>query len=87
MNIKKTIITFVLTFAMVLSLMPTLSVQAATTDFKIISDTEVTVKQAKNWAKSKGATETFINLADLYYEYSSDCGDVNPAIAYVQAAK
>ena len=87
MNIKKTIITFVLTFAMVLSLMPTLSIQAATTDFKIISDTEVTVTQAKKWAKSKGATETFISLADLYYKYSSDSGDVNPAIAYVQAAK
>ena len=87
MNIKKKLITFVLTFAMVLSLVPTLSVQAATTDFKIISDSEVTVKQAKKWAKSKGATETFIGLADLYFKYSSDCGDVNPAIAYVQAAK
>jgi len=72
---------------MVLSLVPTLKVQASITDFKIISDTEVTAKQAKKWAKSKGATETFINIADLYYEYSSDCGDVNPAIAYVQAAK
>ena len=72
---------------MVLSLVPTLSVQAATTDFKIISDSEVTAKQAKKWAKSKGATETFQDLADLYFKYSSDCGDVNPAIAYVQAAK
>lgn len=87
MNIKKKIITFVVTFAMVLSLVPTLSVQAATTDFKIISDSEVTAKQAKKWAKSKGATETFQDLAELYFEYSSDCGDVNPAIAYVQAAK
>ena len=87
MNIKKKLITFVLTFAMVLSLVPTLSVQAATTDFKIISDSKVTVKDAKKWAKSKGATDTFIGLADLYFKYSSDCGDVNPAIAYVQAAK
>lgn len=87
MNIKKKLITFVLTFAMVLSLVPTLSVQAATTDFKIISDSEVTVTEAKKWAKSKGATDTFIGLADLYFKYSSDCGDVNPAIAYVQAAK
>ena len=87
MNIKKKIITLVLTFAMVLSLVPTLSVQAATTDFKIISDSEVTAKQAAKWAKSKGATETFQDLAELYFEYSSDCGDVNPAIAYVQAAK
>jgi len=87
LNIKKKLITFVLAFAMVLSLIPTLSVQAATTDFKIISDSEVTAKQAKKWAKSKGATETFIEIADLYFEYSSECGDVNPAIAYVQAAK
>jgi len=87
LNIKKKIITFVLTFAMVLSLVPTLSVQAATTDFNIISDSKVTAQQAKNWAKSKGATDTFIGLADLYFKYSSNCGDVNPAIAYVQAAK
>ena len=87
MNIKKKLITFILTFSMVLSLVPTLSVQAATTDFKIISDSEVTVEQAKNWAKSKGATQTFINLADLYFKYSSECGGVNPAIAYVQASK
>lgn len=87
MNIKKKLITFVLAFAMVLSFIPTLSVQAATTDFKIISDSKVTAKQAKKWAKSKGATDTFADLADLYFEYSSDHGDVNPAIAYVQAAK
>jgi len=87
LNIKKKIITFVLTFAIGLSLVPTLSVQAATTDFKIISDSGVTAKQAKQWAKSKGATETFQNLADLYFKYSSNCGNVNPAIAYVQAAK
>src|SRR5471030_375700 len=72
---------------MVLSLVPTLSVQAATTDFNIISDSKVTVNQAKKWAESKGATDTFTGLADLYFKYSSDCGDVNPAIAYVQAAK
>lgn len=87
MNIKRKLITFVLSFAMLLSFIPTLSVQAATTDFKIISDTEVTAKQTKAWAKSKGATQTFINLVDLYYKYAPDHGDVNPAIAYVQAAK
>ena len=87
MNIKEKIIIFVLTFAMVLSFVPTISAQAATTDFKIISDSEVTEKQAIKWAKSKGATETFQDLAKLYFDYSSECGDVNPAIAYVQAAK
>jgi N-acetylmuramoyl-L-alanine amidase len=87
LNIKKKLTTFVLAFAMVLSLIPTLSVQAATTDFKIISDSKVTVNQAKNWAKSKGATDTFVGLADLYFKYAPQHGGVNPAIAYVQAAK
>ena len=87
MNIKKRFITFIVTFAMIISLVPIINVQAATTDFKIISSTEVTAAQAKKWAKSKGATDTFSNLAALYWKYSEDCGDVNPAIAYVQAAK
>ncbi|WP_459479376.1 N-acetylmuramoyl-L-alanine amidase [Clostridium saccharoperbutylacetonicum] len=87
MKIKRKLITFVLAFAMVLSFIPTLSVKAATTDFKIISDTKVTAKEAEEWAESKGATETFVGLADLYFKYAPDHGDVNPAIAYVQAAK
>ena len=87
MNIKKKFTTFALAFAMVLSFIPTLNVQAATTDFKIISNSEVTAKQAEKWAKSKGATEAFVNLSDLYFKYYKDHGKVNPAIAYVQAAK
>lgn len=55
-------------------------------DVNIISDTEVTASQAKAWAESKGATDTFIALADLYWKYSSSCGNVNPAVAYAQAA-
>ena len=84
---KRKIFSFLLSLAMVLSLIPTVNVQAATKDIKIISDTDVTAKEAKKWAKSKGATETFIDLADLYFDYSEDHGNVNPAIAYVQAAK
>ena len=87
MKIKNKLFIFVLTFAMILSLIPTVNVHAATKDVKIISDTEVTAKEARKWAKSKGATETFIDLADLYFDYSEDHGNVNPAIAYVQAAK
>ena len=73
--------------AVMLSLIPTVNVQAATNDIKIISDTDVTAKEARKWAKSKGATETFIDLADFYFDYSEDHGNVNPAIAYIQAAK
>ena len=56
-------------------------------DYKILSECEVTVKQAKAWAEEKDATDTFVNLADLYWKHSDECGEVNPAIAYVQAAK
>lgn len=87
MNTKKRLITFIIAFVMIVSLIPIKNVQAATTDFKIISTTEVTAVQAKKWAKSKGATDTFANLAELYWKYAEDCGGVNPAIAYVQAAK
>ena len=87
MNIKKKLIIFVISFAMILSIFPKVYVQAATTDNKIISKTEVTANQAKAWAKSKGATEEFMNLAKLYWDYSSEHGNVNPAIAYVQSAK
>ena len=64
-TIKKKFTIFILVFTMILGLVPTLSVQAATTDFKIISKTEVTAAQAKKWAQSKGATDTFADLAML----------------------
>jgi len=83
----KRLTTFLFAFAIVLVLIPITNVQAAVTDIKIISKTEVTEKQAEQWAKSKGATDTFVGLADLYWKYASEHGNVNPAIAYVQAAK
>src|SRR5471030_433686 len=85
---KNKFIIFFMSFILILSLFPIIDAQAATTnDVKIISDSPVTAKQAEKWAKSKGATQTFVDLADIYFEYSPECGDVNPAIAYVQAAK
>ncbi|MBE6070834.1 MAG: hypothetical protein E7208_02630 [Clostridium butyricum] len=65
----------------------TSSVQVENGDYNIISASDVTIEQAKQWAQSKGASQTFISLADLYFKYSGECGQVNPAIAYVQAAK
>lgn len=65
----------------------TSSVQVENGDYNIISSSDVTIEQAKQWAQSKGASQTFISLADLYFKYSKECGQVNPAIAYVQAAK
>ena len=86
MNIKRLFIVFIAAFTMIFGFVPIASVQAATTDFKIISNTEVSAQQAKKWARSKGATDTFAELADLYWKYADDSG-VNPGIAYVQAAK
>lgn len=73
--------------SMIFSFCPTTIVQATTKSLKLISETEVTAKQAKKWAESKGATREFVDLAELYFKYYSDCGGVNPALAFVQAAK
>lgn len=53
----------------------------------IISQTTVTEDDAKEWARLKGATEEFIGLADLYWSYAKERGNVNPTVAYIQAAK
>ncbi|WP_297424167.1 N-acetylmuramoyl-L-alanine amidase [Clostridium sp.] len=87
MKAIKRLTTFLFTFVIVLILIPIINVKAAITDTKIISDTKVTAKQAEEWAKSKGATDTFVGLAELYWNYAPAHGNVNPAIAYVQAAK
>lgn len=88
MKIRERLASFFLALLVAFSFIPSIKVNADTmADIKIISDTKVTVEQAKSWAKSKGATETFINLAELYFKYAEECGNVNPAIAYVQAAK
>ena len=87
MKIIKKWTRFLFAFAMVILLIPVAVAQAVTTDNKIISKTEVTVKQAEQWAKSKGATDNFVGLAQLYWKYAPSHGNVNPAIAYVQAAK
>ncbi|WP_069680261.1 N-acetylmuramoyl-L-alanine amidase [Clostridium taeniosporum] len=87
MKIKNKIFITIITFILLLIGMPKINVEAATNDNKIISEADIKLEEAKNWAESKGATKDFIDLADLYWEYSSDCGGVNPAIAYVQAAK
>lgn len=64
----------------------TLKTVQAYSDIKIISTTNITKEQAAAWAKSKGATDQFIKLADLYWKFSETNGKVNPAVAYVQSA-
>ncbi len=87
MKIKSKIVSFLFIVVMTLGFMPSIMVHASVKDINIISNTEATANDAKKWAKTKGATEEFLSLADLYWKYSEDCGDVNPAIAYVQSAK
>ena len=86
LKIRKKITIVTLICMMMLSMVTAINAYAVT-DFKIISDTEVTAAEARKWAKSKGATDTFADLAKLYWKYADECGGVNPAIAYVQAAK
>ncbi len=88
MKANKKVTAFFLIFMTVLALIPTGKAKAAALkDINIISDTNVTVEQAEKWAKSKGASNEFIDLAELYWEYAKEHGKVNPAIAYVQSAK
>ena len=93
----KKMLGFVMSLVLLLNLI-TINVQASTEsneNFKataignvnIISTTNITVGQAQDWARSKGATEEFIGLAPLYEKYSQSRGGVNWAVAYVQAAK
>lgn len=87
MKAFKRLITFLFAFVVILVLTPITNAKADVTDIKIISETKITAKQAGEWAKSKGATSTFVGLADLYWRYAPSHGNVNPAIAYMQAAK
>ena len=88
MNKKRKILSLCLCFLLLFVFNQSVEVKAETSkDYKIISDCPVTVEQAEKWAKSKGATQAFIDLADLYWKYYKDCGVVNPGIAYAQAAK
>lgn len=52
----------------------------------IINEPLESKNQAKQWAKDRGATKTFIGLADLYWKLYKECGGVNPVMAYAQAA-
>ena len=88
MFVKKKHIVWVILLTFLFSFIPGNSIKvSASDDINIISSTNITVSTAKAWAKSKGATNTFVGLADLYWRYASSHGNVNPAVAYVQAAK
>ncbi|WP_334073299.1 MULTISPECIES: polysaccharide deacetylase family protein [Paenibacillus] len=60
--------------------------RAVAGDTYILSAPRATVQQAKAWASSKGATDVFINLADIVWEEALKAG-VDPTVVYCQAAK
>jgi hypothetical protein len=52
----------------------------------ILSPARATVEQAKEWAKNRQATTTFVELAEIFWSLAPATG-VDPAVAYCQAAK
>jgi hypothetical protein len=52
----------------------------------IISIPRATVEQAKTWARSKGASDTFISLADIAWRKAPQSG-IDPTVVYCQSAK
>lgn len=61
LNKKIGILSLFLCFALLFIFNQPIKVKAeVNNDYKIISDCSITVEQAKEWAKSKGATQTFI---------------------------
>lgn len=54
-------------------------------DKAILSPQSATVQQCEEWARGRGATETFVSLASIYFKVATERG-VNPVMAYAQAA-
>lgn len=52
----------------------------------MVAEPEYTAEQAKAWAESRGATESFIAAADIYWYYGEVTG-IRPDILYAQSAK
>ncbi len=52
----------------------------------IVGAPQVTVEEAKAWAKKCGAAQIFIDIADIYWKYGEITG-IRPEILYAQAAK
>lgn len=47
---------------------------------------QVLVDDAKKWAKSRGATDAFVDAADIYWKYGEIFG-IRPEVLYAQSAK
>lgn len=51
----------------------------------ILGEAQISVEQAQAWAKSKGATDKFVNIAPTYWYYGGITG-IRPEVLYAQAA-
>ncbi|MDY4077607.1 MAG: N-acetylmuramoyl-L-alanine amidase [Clostridium sp.] len=78
------VISIIVFFILISSFLP-VNIKAAN-DINIISTTKIKVEEAKAWATKKSGTNTFVKLADLYWNNYKSHGNINPAIAYVQSA-
>ncbi|WP_100065573.1 cell wall-binding repeat-containing protein [Miniphocaeibacter massiliensis] len=63
-----------------------LSAASSTSQTPIVGKPSTTVAQMKLWAKGKNANQTFINLAQTFYDISVERG-IDPAVVYTQSAK
>ena len=55
-------------------------------DVMLVGEPEVTLEQAKAWAKKRGAAQIYIDAAELYWKYGEITG-LRADILYAQAAK
>ncbi|HHU98114.1 MAG TPA: hypothetical protein GXX67_12790 [Petrimonas sp.] len=53
--------------------------------YKIVGEPEITLEQAKQWARNKGAHQRFIDIAEVYWKYGKITG-IRPDVLYAQAA-
>jgi len=52
----------------------------------ILGDAKISIEQARSWAEGRGATEDFINIADVYWEIGTLMG-IRADVLYAQSAK
>lgn len=52
----------------------------------MLGESAVTMEEAQKWAESRGASESFVAAAELYWKYGDITG-IRPDILYAQAAK
>lgn len=64
----------------------TLDLGVRQSETPLIGTAQVTVEQAQQWAKNKGAADIFVNIAPVYWKYGELTG-IRPELLYAQAAK